>query len=99
MAEDIILVATIKAGKGKRDQLKADLLEVVSQTQQEPGCLQFEIHEDVNNPGVFCLWEHFASQADFDKHLAMSYTKDYFAKGNALATDVVTLQRLKQVSK
>lgn len=94
MAEEVILVATITAKNGKRDQLKEDLLEIVSLTQQEPGCLQFEIHEDVNNPEVFSLWEHFASREDFDKHLAMSYTRDYFAKGNALSTDVVTLKRL-----
>jgi len=96
MGQEVILVATIQTKSGMRDQLKEDLLKIVNLTRQEAGCLQFEIHEGVKNPDMFVLWEHFASQADFDKHLAMSYTKDYFVKGNALSTDVVTLKRLKQ---
>lgn len=95
MGQEVILMATIQAGSGLHDALKADLLEIASLTRREAGCIQFDIHEDEQTPGVFILWEHFASQADFDRHLAMPYTRDYFAKGHALATHVVPLKRLK----
>lgn len=90
----IILVATITAKQGREKQLANELRELTAATQKEAGCVQFDVHRDLDNPGVFVLWEYFINQAAFAEHMKMPYTMAYFARQCALSTEVVKLQRL-----
>ena len=45
---------------------------------QEPGCRRFEVYHSQNDHRVFILSEHWASQADLDRHReALAYTTIY----------------------
>lgn len=44
------------------------LPEHIALTQQEPGCLCFEVTQDVDQPTLFKVYEEFTSQAAFDAH-------------------------------
>jgi len=37
-------------------------------TRQEPGCIVFEVDEDLSHPGRFTVYEAFVDQAAFDLH-------------------------------
>ncbi|MDH6125052.1 quinol monooxygenase YgiN [Kitasatospora sp. GP82] len=45
----------------------------VAPTRQEPGCLEYHLHEDRDEPGVFVFYEAWRSQADLDAHLALPH--------------------------
>ncbi|MFW0885035.1 SDR family oxidoreductase [Candidatus Acidulodesulfobacterium sp. H_13] len=47
-------------------------------TRADKGCIQFEIHENMDKPGEFILWEHFVGKQALDDHLNKSYSKNYF---------------------
>lgn len=47
----------------------------------EPGCLRFEVYQSQNDPNVFVLNEHWATQADLDVHQqAVSFNTIYTPK-------------------
>lgn len=93
-ASPVIITATIRAKPGQEQALAQALRDLVRFTRDEPGCLQFDIHQDRQDPSVFILWEHFVDQAAFDAHLQMSYTRAYFDKGSADSTSAVNMHRL-----
>lgn len=68
-----------------------ELLQVVAQTQQEPGCLRFELLRHQHNPTSFTLWEGWVDEAALQAHYAAPYTHAYLQKGY---TGVRYLERL-----
>ena len=91
--ERVEMTAQITAKPGAEAQLKARLRNVVALTVLEPGCLEFRVFEDLENPARFVLWEVFESAAALQLHASMDYTREYFASGLVERT-AVTRQRL-----
>ena len=76
--QQIILVAQIRAKQNRHTELKQELILLVKQTQKEPECQQFELHQAERDPHLFVLWECFATQSAFDLHMQQPYSKNYF---------------------
>jgi len=56
MEKELTLVATITAKAGKADTLKNALLDLVTPTRAEVGCLQYELHQDNQDPKRLCVF-------------------------------------------
>ena len=66
--EPLTIVATITIKpEFKEDVLKA-IKTVVDATRKEPGCIFYDVFEDVNNPMKFVFIETWKSQAAIDSH-------------------------------
>jgi len=71
--------AGIKLLPGKSSVKAAHaLLELMKKTQLEPGCIQFEIYQHLENPDCFTLWECWNDKAALQEHLALEHTQEYF---------------------
>lgn len=66
------------------------LLKLTAYTQQEPGCLRFELLQH-QQPGRFTLWEGWVNEAALQAHYEAEHTQAYFALG---LTEVDYLERL-----
>ena len=76
MFEDQVSVtARFTAKSGKEDALKAELLALVPQTRAEPGCLNYDLHQDPASPGEFVFYENFVDGEALKAHAAMPYLK------------------------
>jgi len=85
----ITVFARIKVKPENAEQAKNFLLKtVVPQTRQEPGCINYDMHEGVgtepNNytkkiDGYFMFYENWRSRQDWDKHMNMPYLKEWSA--------------------
>ena len=95
MNKSIIKTAFISSKKGREKELRESLREVAHKTRAEKGCIQFEIHENMDKPGEFILWEHFIDKQALDDHLNKSYTKKYFETNSFEATSVINMAILK----
>ncbi|MFZ5895442.1 MAG: putative quinol monooxygenase [Myxococcota bacterium] len=93
MSERLQMTAFITPKPGKADQLRARLREVVDLTVKEPGCIEFQVFEELENPGHFILWEIFESQDALREHINMEYTRAYFASGLIESTRVMKLKQ------
>ncbi|CAM3149448.1 putative quinol monooxygenase [Vibrio neptunius] len=64
---------------------KQAIKDIISQTRNEPGCLEFTLHED--KAGSLCLYEEWRDDSALQLHHDMDYTKAVFkAYGDWLAT-------------
>ncbi len=67
---------------------KAELIALCAKTITEAGCTFFRLHQVVDQPERFLLWERFDDEAAFKAHFEQPYTKDYVAMD---LTEVVSL--------
>jgi quinol monooxygenase YgiN len=69
-------VAFWQAAAGRRELVVEILRELAARTQQEPGCLGFEVLEHVTQPGGFVLLERYADVRAQEEHLASPHFRE-----------------------
>jgi quinol monooxygenase YgiN len=80
----LTVVAVVYAKQGFEEQVKQELLKLVPLTRKEPGCLQYDMHVNVDlnslqvNPGMYLFYENWRSREDWDIHMKMPYLKNWF---------------------
>jgi quinol monooxygenase YgiN len=83
------LTAVLHAKPEKRAALLELLSSFVGKSRAEEGCIDYHFHVSLDDPNMFYFYENWAERADFDRHIALDYQKDWFAKqGDYLAKPV-----------
>lgn len=57
----------------------ASLQELKRQTRQEPGNVDFLVHQDLSDPRRILLWEHFRDETAFQQHLASEHLTHFLS--------------------
>ena len=66
----IHLVAHLVPKPGKADELAQALLAIVPDVLREPGCIFYQAHESIEQPGTIVMIEIWADQTALDAHIA-----------------------------
>ena len=66
--------ANIKVKQDKIDTVKAEPEKLFPITRQEPGCLQYDLHQDNENPAHFLVFENWESRELWQTHMNMAAT-------------------------
>lgn len=77
-AEAVIIVAHFTALPGKRQELLEFLQTLAEPTRQEPGCVRYELNQDLDDSSTFTFVETFADKGGFDAHCATPYVARLF---------------------
>jgi len=93
----ISVVATIKAKPGKESEVKEELIKLITPTRAETGCINYDLHESVEQPGVFVFYENWASQQALEEHLNTPHLKALKAKADALLVEPIDICLCKKV--
>lgn len=86
-ATAVTVVARLKAKPGQEEALRQALLALIPPTREEPGCLQYDLHESADTPGAFVFLESWRSKEDLDTHLARPHLKDFLGKADQLLAE------------
>ncbi len=68
-AKPLTVVAQIKAKPGKETQVRQELLALVAPSRNDAGCLNYDLHQALDNPALFLFHENWTSKAHLDEHL------------------------------
>jgi quinol monooxygenase YgiN len=74
----VIVIAHFTAKPGKEEELSMFLQGLVEPTRREPGCVRYELNQDLNDPATFSFVETFADRHGFDAHCKMPYIEKLF---------------------
>lgn len=80
----VTVVATVHAKAGREEEMKRELLALIEPTRSESGCINYDLHQAVDDPSVFMFYENWRSKEDLDKHLETSHFKAWREKGEGL---------------
>lgn len=61
-SRQLTITATIHAKSEKRDLVKQSLLKLIPPTLLEEGCLNYDLHQDNQNPDRFFFYENWVSR-------------------------------------
>ena len=56
-----------QAGEG--NSVRQELLSLVAPSRKDAGCLNYDLHQALDNPALFLFHENWASKAHLDQHL------------------------------
>jgi quinol monooxygenase YgiN len=95
----IHIVAILKAKPGQESELRQALLTLIPPVLQEPGCIQYTLHESLDHPGHFVFYEAWADQAAIDRHGQTTHFQAFVSKCDTLLAEPLqkTVQGTAQV--
>jgi quinol monooxygenase YgiN len=83
----VTVVARIRAKGGMEEKVKQELLALVSPTRSEKGCINYVLHQSVENKTLFMFYENWVSKKDLDGHLKMPYMKSHLEKAKEILAE------------
>ena len=95
MSRPLTIVARMTAKPGQEDALAVELAKLIAPTLVEAGCLQYDMHRDLENPGNFLFFENWATRDQWLAHMESPQLLAY----KAVADDLVDVFELFQMEK
>ena len=80
----VTVVARIKTKAGMEEEVRQKVMSLAVPTRSEPGCINYDLHQSVDDKSLFLLYENWLSKDDLDKHLEMPYLKAWREEAKAL---------------
>ncbi len=96
--KQVTVLATIKAKPGLEERVREAIMALVPPTRKEPGCINYDLHQSVDDKSLFMLYENWVSKKDLDEHLAMPYLKDFLARADQILAEPVDIKLWEMVS-
>ncbi|MEM9088719.1 MAG: putative quinol monooxygenase [Cyanobacteria bacterium P01_F01_bin.53] len=97
MSEKLTIVARIEANVDKVEFVKAELLKLIPITLAEAGCIQYDLHQDNENPAVFVFYENWESRELWQTHMGNTHLAEYM-KATEGAVASFTLNEMAQLA-
>ncbi len=69
----------------------------IAKSRKEPGCIQYQLQFEAEDPGHIFWYEQYASPAAFDTHVTSSYSKAWVAMLKPLSTKPIVLHFLNKI--
>ncbi len=68
-AKTLTVVAHVKAKPGKEAEVRRELLSLVGPSRKDAGCVNYDLHQAVDDPRQFLFHENWTSKQHLDQHL------------------------------
>ncbi len=92
----LTIVAQIEAKEEKRELVKSELLKLIPITRAEEGCINYDLHQDHENPNLFLFFENWESRALWQAHMNNDHLKAYLEATEGAVAEF-TLQEMSQI--
>ncbi|OJJ23115.1 antibiotic biosynthesis monooxygenase [marine bacterium AO1-C] len=93
----LTIVAHIKAKTDKVELVKTELEKLIDTTRAEQGCLQYDLHQDNENPSHFLFYENWESRDLWQTHMNNQHLQDYMAATEG-AVEEFTLSEMTHIA-
>lgn len=94
----LTVIAHMRAKSGKEQELREALTALVAPTSVEDGFVNYDLHESVEEPGLFYLYENWESPEQLDAHLAAPHLQQFVAVMDDLLDGGLSVNRLRRIA-
>lgn len=95
--EKLTIVARILAKGEKREFVKSELLKLIDITRAEEGCINYDLHQDLENPNLFLFYENWKNRELWQIHMNNKHLADYI-KATEGAVDEFIVNEMTQIA-
>ncbi|HBP54897.1 MAG: putative quinol monooxygenase [Limisphaerales bacterium] len=96
MSKTLTIVASIEAKPDKIDLVKAELQKLIAPTLKEAGCIQYDLHQDNQNPALFLFFENWESRKLWQDHMNNTHLAEY-ASATEGSINSIVIQEMSRV--
>lgn len=82
--EKITVLARLRAKEGMAETVKAELLALVGPSRADAGCLNYDLHQVLDDETLFVVYENWQSKEHLDRHLGTPHLQALLAKADEL---------------
>ena len=97
MSEMLTIVARIEARPDRVELVKTELSKLVEPTLNEAGCIQYDLHQDNDDPAIFLFYETWQNRELWQAHMDSPHVTGY-ARATAGAVANFTLNEMTRLS-
>lgn len=69
----VSVVARVHARRGMEREVRRACLALVAPSRAEPGCINYDLHQSEDDPGLFMFYENWESREDLERHLETAH--------------------------
>jgi len=73
----LTIVAKIEANNDNIELVKTELLKLIEPTIKEAGCIQYDLHQDNENPAVFLFHENWKNRELWQNHMNNTHLAEF----------------------
>ncbi|NNE99976.1 MAG: antibiotic biosynthesis monooxygenase [Pyrinomonadaceae bacterium] len=96
--EKIVLIARLKVRADKIEELKTAALAIVPDSRNEAGCLNYDIHQSIEDKTEFFWHETWKNKAALDEHFATPFFGEFFKVVEKIAEEPPQINLTKKIS-
>lgn len=85
----ITVVAKIVTKRDSVEDVKAELLKLIPPTRKESGCIEYNLHQDNQDPSIFLFYETWEDAASIENHVSTDHYKAYVKALDGLLEDKI----------
>lgn len=75
----LTITGNVLVKDGHIDVVRAELEKLIPITRAEEGCIQYDLHQDNENPKYFMFYENWESRELWQTHMQNDHLKSYMA--------------------
>ena len=98
MDQTIAVVARFKAMEGADRKLKELLLSLLEPSRSDEGCINYELHQAINDPALFIFYEIWQSKELLDKHSVTPHVQHFRSKAKDLLAEPPEITLLSKIN-
>jgi len=83
----LTILAQITAVPGKETLVRTELDKLIEITRAEAGCLQYDLHVDTTNPGLFVFYENWETRDLWQTHMNTPHLAAYMEATDGAVAD------------
>ena len=85
----LTVIARVVARKVSVEAVKAELIKLIAPTRKEDGCIEYNLHQDNEDPSVFVFYETWENAGCLEQHTNSDHFKHYVNAVNGLIEEKV----------
>ncbi|WP_145266652.1 putative quinol monooxygenase [Calycomorphotria hydatis] len=85
----LTIIADITAKSDQVELVKTELIKLIETTRAEEGCVQYDLHQDNENPAHFLFFELWESRDLWQAHMAAPHLAEFKAATEGAVEDIV----------
>ena len=96
--EKIVLIARLKVKAESVEKLKAAALKIVADSRNEASCINYDIHQSIEDETLFFWHETWANKAALDEHFATPFFGEFFKTVEEVAAEPPQINLTKMIT-
>ena len=96
--EKIVLIARLKVKSEEVERAKSAALALVGDSRAEAGCINYDIHQSIEDETVFFWHETWVNKAALDEHFETPFFKQFFETVGEVAEEPPQIYLSKKIT-